>query len=163
MLGTLALNVSVAWKAGCPVGCVSKVKAQGRLGTAFLEVTSAILACVSLAVGGHLITITWAQGRALAREGRGGRASLTASLCTSEFELSLCPHNVVTRAVLLKGEFKSFWQRGKGNLLSAVYEYSQLLRKKKVNKTMTVVSKSQMQAHAFSKQNLLTKLVANAA
>lgn len=93
---------------------------QGRLGTAFPGVTSAILACVSLAVGRNLITVTSSRGRALAREGRGGRTSLTAYLCTSEFGLRFCPHNVVTRAVLLKGVFKSFWQRGKGNLLSAL-------------------------------------------
>lgn len=104
---------------------------QGRLGAAFPGVTSAILACVSLAVGRNLITVTSSRGKALAREGRGGRASLMASLCTSEFELRFCPHNVVTGDVLPKGVFKSFWQRGKGNLLSAVFEYWQLLVGKK--------------------------------
>lgn len=120
---------------------------QGTLGIAFPEVTSAIPACVSLAVGGlsslspHLRAKPW-------QEREENRVSLTASLCTSEFELSFCAHNVVTRAVLLTGEFISSWQRGKGNLLSAVYEYSW---KKKVDKTMTMVSKSQMQGHSFSK------------
>lgn len=59
-------------------------KTQGRLGAAFPEVTSAIPACVSLAVGlgGHLITVNSSQGKALARKGRGGKGELPSwNLC----------------------------------------------------------------------------------
>lgn len=91
-----------------------QTETQGRLGTAFPEVNSAIPACVSLAVGlgGHLITVTLSQGKALAREGREGRKSFPhgISVHIGIFELSFCPCDVVTRALLLKGEFKCFYR-----------------------------------------------------
>lgn len=145
--------------------CISEMKRKGRLRAALPRVTSAILASVLLAASRHLFPQLPCHSAKL-QGGRKGEGELPSLHFCAPQSLIFCagwaalPHTVVTGAHSWKRVFRFFWQRGKGNLLSAVYECSQLLRKRET--TPRPCSPRVRCKHIFSKPNLLAKVIASA-
>lgn len=122
--------------------------------------------CLSCSERASLGTVASSQCKALGREGRGAELPSLRLCAPRSLKWVSVPAGQPCPVMwwlerALKGAFKSFWQRGKGNFqLSAVYGCSQLLRQRET--TPWPCSPRVGCKLVFSKQNILTKAVANA-